>query len=287
MLPHCWATTLEILVHLLRLWDEPAARVGVIVVCRWCYWWGHPVVGHGAQIDGVDALNNILLIGMTNRKDMLDEALLRYVARCLPACLSMSQGDGEGAELGPPHLLPCVFPHVCGQKGGRPTERGQANRKGAGQQKGGRPTSGPSRAPSTAWMLWAGMGASGAVVLGPCPSLPPWTGCLCSLLVALPGSPGRLEVQVEIGLPDEEGRFKILRIHSAKMKENSFLSADVDLTVLGEARCRLLIALCLGLPGQEHVDGMCPFAGLESWIASALLQLLRRRTSAVPSWRGW
>lgn len=29
------------------------------------------------QIDGVEALDNILLIGMTNRKDMLDEALLR------------------------------------------------------------------------------------------------------------------------------------------------------------------------------------------------------------------
>jgi vesicle-fusing ATPase len=30
-----------------------------------------------SQIDGVDALNNILLIGMTNRMDMIDEALLR------------------------------------------------------------------------------------------------------------------------------------------------------------------------------------------------------------------
>lgn len=29
------------------------------------------------KIDGVDSLNNILLIGMTNRKDLLDEALLR------------------------------------------------------------------------------------------------------------------------------------------------------------------------------------------------------------------
>ena len=29
------------------------------------------------KIDGVDALNNILLIGMTNRRDMLDEAMLR------------------------------------------------------------------------------------------------------------------------------------------------------------------------------------------------------------------
>ena len=30
-----------------------------------------------AKIDGVEAINNLLLIGMTNRKDMLDEALLR------------------------------------------------------------------------------------------------------------------------------------------------------------------------------------------------------------------
>ena len=29
------------------------------------------------KIDGVDSLNNILLIGMTNRRDMLDEAILR------------------------------------------------------------------------------------------------------------------------------------------------------------------------------------------------------------------
>jgi SpoVK/Ycf46/Vps4 family AAA+-type ATPase len=33
----------------------------------------------GLQIDGVESLNNVLLIGMTNRKDMLDEALLRYL----------------------------------------------------------------------------------------------------------------------------------------------------------------------------------------------------------------
>jgi vesicle-fusing ATPase len=28
-------------------------------------------------MDGVDSLNNILIIGMTNRKDMMDEAILR------------------------------------------------------------------------------------------------------------------------------------------------------------------------------------------------------------------
>ncbi len=73
------------------------------------------------KIDGVDALNNILLIGMTNRKDMLDEALLR---------------------------------------------------------------------------------------------------------------PGRLEVQVEIGLPDERGRLQILGIHTARMAAHSFLGRDVDLPAL-------------------------------------------------------
>lgn len=75
------------------------------------------------KIDGVDALNNILLIGMTNRKDMLDEAMLR---------------------------------------------------------------------------------------------------------------PGRLEVQIEIGLPDEKGRLQILKIHTSRMSTNSFLGHDVDLERLAE-----------------------------------------------------
>ena len=30
-----------------------------------------------SKLDGVDSLNNILVIGMTNRKDMIDEAMLR------------------------------------------------------------------------------------------------------------------------------------------------------------------------------------------------------------------
>ncbi|KAH7842449.1 hypothetical protein Vadar_005405 [Vaccinium darrowii] len=73
------------------------------------------------KIDGVESLNNVLLIGMTNRKDLLDEALLR---------------------------------------------------------------------------------------------------------------PGRFEVQVEITLPDENGRVQILQIHTNKMKKNSFLAPDVNLQEL-------------------------------------------------------
>ncbi|KAM7262859.1 hypothetical protein ACFE04_000542 [Oxalis oulophora] len=89
------------------------------------------------KIDGVEALNNVLLIGMTNRKDLLDEALMRSVPSS-----DLSQ------------LFEC---------------------------------NGVSR---------------------------------------------RLEVQVEISLPDENGRFQILQIHTNKMKENSFLAPDVDLLEL-------------------------------------------------------
>ena len=74
-----------------------------------------------SKIDGVDSLNNILIIGMTNRKDMIDEALLR---------------------------------------------------------------------------------------------------------------PGRLEVQVQISLPDEAGRLQILSIHTGKMAEAGFLDSGVDLPEL-------------------------------------------------------
>jgi vesicle-fusing ATPase len=74
-----------------------------------------------AKLDGVDQLNNILLIGMTNRKDMIDDALMR---------------------------------------------------------------------------------------------------------------PGRLEVHMEISLPDEHGRQQILQIHTSKMKQNNVMASDVDLVEL-------------------------------------------------------
>ncbi len=44
--------------------------------------------------------------------------------------------------------------------------------------------------------------------------------------------PGRLEVQLEISLPDEDGRCHILQIHTAKMKEYGKLDLDVDLKEL-------------------------------------------------------
>ena len=44
--------------------------------------------------------------------------------------------------------------------------------------------------------------------------------------------PGRLEVHVEISLPDEAGRVQILNIHTKSMREGNYLGKDVDLQVL-------------------------------------------------------
>ncbi|KAL6538341.1 hypothetical protein OROGR_012329 [Orobanche gracilis] len=105
------------------------------------------------KIDGVESLNNVLLIGMTNRKDLLDEALLR---------------------------------------------------------------------------------------------------------------PGRLEVQVEISLPDENGRLQILQIHTNKMKECSFLAPDVNLEELVSRTAR-----------TKNYSG----AELEGVVKSAVSYALNRQLS--------
>ncbi|XP_041029138.1 vesicle-fusing ATPase isoform X3 [Carcharodon carcharias] len=46
--------------------------------------------------------------------------------------------------------------------------------------------------------------------------------------------PGRLEVKMEIGLPDEKGRVQILNIHTARMREHSLLNEDVDVLELAQ-----------------------------------------------------
>ncbi|KAI9017073.1 P-loop containing nucleoside triphosphate hydrolase protein [Gaertneriomyces semiglobifer] len=44
--------------------------------------------------------------------------------------------------------------------------------------------------------------------------------------------PGRLEIHMEINLPDENGRLQILNVHTARMREHNLLEADVDLREL-------------------------------------------------------
>jgi len=44
--------------------------------------------------------------------------------------------------------------------------------------------------------------------------------------------PGRLEVHIEISLPDEAGRLQILNIHTNKMRTNGVMADDVDIAEL-------------------------------------------------------
>lgn len=44
--------------------------------------------------------------------------------------------------------------------------------------------------------------------------------------------PGRLEVHMEISLPDEAGRAQILKIHTSKMRDNNVMESDVDVLEL-------------------------------------------------------
>lgn len=77
--------------------------------------------------------------------------------------------------------------------------------------------------------------------------------------------PGRLELHLEIGLPDEGGRLQIFDIHTRQMKKNNLLHTDVDLQKLAaisnnytgaeiEAVCRS--ASSFALFKQEELDAL-------------------------------
>ena len=44
--------------------------------------------------------------------------------------------------------------------------------------------------------------------------------------------PGRLEIHMEIHLPDEKGRVQILQVHTTKMRNHNLLESDVNLVEL-------------------------------------------------------
>jgi vesicle-fusing ATPase len=59
--------------------------------------------------------------------------------------------------------------------------------------------------------------------------------------------PGRLEVHMEISLPDETGRAQILNIHTSKMRANGVMDLDVDLLELAALTKNFSGAEILGL----------------------------------------
>jgi len=44
--------------------------------------------------------------------------------------------------------------------------------------------------------------------------------------------PGRFEIHLEIGLPDEKGRIQIFEIHTSIMRKNNLLGDDVNISTL-------------------------------------------------------
>jgi len=69
--------------------------------------------------------------------------------------------------------------------------------------------------------------------------------------------PGRMEVHLEIGLPDEIGRQQIFEIHTRQQRKNGLLESDVDLDSMAartknytgaeiEAVCKSAVSWALG-----------------------------------------
>jgi SpoVK/Ycf46/Vps4 family AAA+-type ATPase len=76
--------------------------------------------------------------------------------------------------------------------------------------------------------------------------------------------PGRLEVQIEIGLPDEKGRLQILKIHTSRVSRSVVSSCwipDASTTVLWRQRA------CLRSRGCAHINHHCLVCGHLSSLA--------------------
>ena len=65
--------------------------------------------------------------------------------------------------------------------------------------------------------------------------------------------PGRLELQVEVGLPDERGRRQIFNIHTAAMRTGGMLAADVDVDALAATTGNYSGAEIKGLVGAAQL----------------------------------
>lgn len=81
--------------------------------------------------------------------------------------------------------------------------------------------------------------------------------------------PGRMELKIEIGLPDEKGRLQILEIHTKSMKNHDYLSSDVDLAVVAATTQNFTGACLLRL--------VCGYCRNPTMICNGLLSARRKR----------
>jgi len=78
--------------------------------------------------------------------------------------------------------------------------------------------------------------------------------------------PGRLEVQLEISLPDEHGRVQILNIHTAQIKENGKLGEDVDILELAQKTKNFSGAELAGLVRAAGSTAMNRYIKVDHWL---------------------
>jgi SpoVK/Ycf46/Vps4 family AAA+-type ATPase len=69
--------------------------------------------------------------------------------------------------------------------------------------------------------------------------------------------PGRFEVQIEIGLPDKQGRIEILNIHTAKLRRNRCLDPSIDIEELAELTSNYTGAEIEGLINSARSYALC------------------------------
>jgi len=78
--------------------------------------------------------------------------------------------------------------------------------------------------------------------------------------------PGRLELQMEISLPDEHGRVQILNIHTAQIKENGKLGEDVNISELAQKTTNFSGAELAGLVRAAAFTAMNRYIKVDHWL---------------------
>ena len=88
--------------------------------------------------------------------------------------------------------------------------------------------------------------------------------------------PGRLEVHMEISLPDEAGRLQIIKIHTTKMVANNVMAGDVDIVELASvtknfsgAEIGGLIKSATSFAFNRHVKVSCFYLSMWLWLIYA------------------